>query len=119
MKATDVVKSWKDLSGFIYDVVSGANKNDFSNDDWEMIDQKGTELMKDLGLDEIYSKAKKIMNLNILDRKVSFDVFEKVPNIWQHYCGIAIDVVASECGQSIMARGGSDSDDEDESDEEE
>lgn len=101
MKATDVVKSWKDLSGFIYDRVSGSNKEHFSESDWELIDTEGSKVLKDVGVDELSAKSKKVMSLNILDKKVSFKVFEKIPNIWKCYFGTVVDLAAAEFGYRL------------------
>ena len=103
MKATDIVKSWKDLSGFVYDRVSGRDKTDFSDEDWELINREGSKLVKDIGVDEISPKAKKLMELNILDKNVNFKVFEKIPAIWAAFYKNSIKIVAIENGQAIMA----------------
>lgn len=102
MKATEV-KNWKDLSGFVWDRVSGEDKTKISDTDYEKLDAEAAKILKDVSVDEINAKARKLMTLNVLNRKVNFAFFEKVPNIWKYYYNISIDSVAAEVGQVIMA----------------
>lgn len=59
---------------------------------------------KDVGLDEILPFAKKILNLNVLDKKVNFKVFESFPALWQKLYGTSIDLVAVENRQTVLAK---------------
>jgi len=59
---------------------------------------------KDVGLDEILPFAKKILNLNVLDKKVNFKVFESFPALWQKLYGTSIDLVAVENRQIVLAK---------------
>lgn len=106
MKATEITESWKSLSGFIFDRVSGENKDIFTDEEYESININARKILKDVGNDLIVAQAKKIINLNILDKNVSFDIFEKLPSVWKKYYSLSIDVVAAENGQYIMARNG-------------
>lgn len=104
MKATEVLKSWKTLSEFVYGRVAGTNAEEISNEVWEKLDKEALPLIKDTGIDEIAVISKKLNNLNILDKNVSFKVFEKIPNIWKAMFNTCVDVVAVEAGQPVMAR---------------
>lgn len=104
MKATEVLKSWKTLSEFVYGKVTGANTEEVADDVWEKLDKDAIPLIKDTGIDEIAVISKKLNNLNILDKNVSFKIFEKIPNIWKAMFNTCVDVVAVEAGQPVMAR---------------
>lgn len=101
MKATEI-NDWKSLSSFVFDRVSGA-VGDFTDEEYEVINKNSVGILKDIGSDLIGAQAKKIMNLNFLDKKVSFKVFEKLPNVWVKYFGTSIDIAASEFKQYIMS----------------
>lgn len=100
MKATEI-NDWKSLSSFVFDRVSGV-VDDFTDEEYEVINKNSIGILKNVGSDLLGSQARKIMNLNILNRKVSFKVFEKLPNVWAKYFGTSVDIVASESKQYIM-----------------
>lgn len=100
MKATEI-NDWKSLSSFVFDRVSGA-VDDFTDEEYEIINKNSVGILKDIGSDLLGAQVKKIMSLNILNRKVSFKVFEKLPNVWTKYFGTSIDIAASEFRQYIM-----------------
>lgn len=100
MKVTEI-KTWKDLSGFVSDRVSGIDKSEISDDDWVILDKNAKEILVDVGADEIQNKAKKLMNVNILDKNTDFKFFEKVPNIWRAYYTTSIGLVAANYGSAV------------------
>ena len=104
MKATEVLKSWKTLSEFVYGKVTGTNTEEVADETWEKLDKDALPLIKDTGIDEIAVISKKLNNLNVLDKNVSFKVFEKIPNIWKAMFNTCVDIVAVEAGQPVMAR---------------
>ena len=104
MKATDVLKSWKTLSEFVYGKVAGTNTEEVSDEIWEKLNKESLSLIKDTGIDEIAIISKKLNNLNILYKNGSFKIFEKIPNIWKAMFNTCVDVVAVEAGQPVMAR---------------
>ena len=95
MKATEAVKSWKELSTFIYERVSGVDKSPLREEDYELLEKEGGKIISERGVDEVVAKAKKIANLNILDKNVDFKFFENVPTIWSAYFNAANYYVSS------------------------
>lgn len=95
------VSNWKDLSGFIFDRATGVNKDVISDDEWAQLDKDAVGIMGEVGNDEIQAKAKKIMNLNILDKNVDFKFFQKIPNVWALYYTNCIALAAVSAGQVI------------------
>lgn len=103
MTVTEAVKDWNNLSTFVVNRVSGEDTTELSQEDIEKINAASLELAKDADIGIFIAKAKKLMNLNILDKKVNFKVFEQFPYMWQMLYSKSIDIVAAECGQSVMA----------------
>lgn len=89
--------TWKAISESVLAAVNGNGDCDY-----EAVER--TVNSKKFGIDQVLPLAKKIMNLNILDRKVNFEVFENLPTLWKMILGTAADVVAIDCGQAVMAR---------------
>lgn len=100
MKVTEI-KTWKDLNGFVFDRLTGVDASDVSEDEWSLLDKTAAPILNDTSIDEIQSKVKKIMNLNILDKNVNFKFFEKIPNIWAAYYSTAIGMIAADFGQVL------------------
>lgn len=103
MKATEAVESWKNLGSFIFDRISGFDKEPLSDEDWELIDREGSKILSEKGLGDIMPKVKKILGVNILDKNTDFKFLEKIPHVWKAIYTAMIDITAAENGQSIMA----------------
>lgn len=95
MEAT-VVKDWESLSGFVYNRVSGKDTTKLSEKDYDLLNKEVSNVVNELSVEDISEKAKKIMSLNILDRKVNFDIFEKVPQLWYVYYSTALVISAED-----------------------
>ena len=104
MKVTDVIESWNSFSNFVIERVSGVNSEDLTQAEIDEINEASVKLVKDVDIGSIIPKAKKLANLNILDKKVNFKELEKFPYFWYTIYPVEIDVVAAECGQAVMAR---------------
>lgn len=100
MKVTEI-KTWKDLNGFVFDRLTGVDKSEVSDEEWETLNKNSLPILNDVNIDEIQSKAKKVMNVNILDKNVNFKFFEKIPNVWNAYYWTSIGMVAAASGQII------------------
>ena len=104
MTVKEITKDWKSLCGYVVGRVAGENDEKLSNDEIDEINKVAIKIAKDAGIDEVLPFAKKVMNLNILDKKVNFKIFETYPTVWHKLYSTSIDVVAVEAGQSVMGR---------------
>lgn len=96
----EVTKNFKSFTDFIYQSVSDAEHAETFDDDQAVkLDKQGIKLIEEKGVDMIMAKASKIMSLNILDKNVSFDVFERLPRVWAAYQNAASAVVSSEAAK--------------------
>lgn len=76
--------SFKNLSAFVYERVTNyKNCPELQPEQAAEIDEAAKTLID--SVDDIHAKVEKLMNVNILDRNVSFKVFEKLPYIWDTY----------------------------------
>lgn len=95
--------TFKELAKDVLDMVIG--ESPIPNEEVSAkINADIAEKGKDVGLDEILPFAKKILNLNVLDKKVNFKVFESFPALWQKLYGTSIDLVAVENRQTVLAK---------------
>lgn len=86
MDTKEITKSFKSLSDFIYDrVVNGKKTEPLTEEEAKKIDSASVELFDSVGNDVVLAKVDKIANLNFLDKKVSFAIFEQLPIIWRNY----------------------------------
>lgn len=92
MKATEI-KNWKTLSTFVYDLISGKDDSYYKDEDFLELNEVADGVLNELGDADLYSSVNKIMNLNILDKNVRFDLFEKLPAVWNRYFPVADKVV--------------------------
>jgi len=104
MTVKEITKDWKSLCGYVVGKVAGEIDEKLSDEQIDEINKEAIKLVKDVGIDEVLSFAKKVMNLNILDKKVNFKIFEEYPAVWHKLYSTSIDVVAVEAGQSVMGR---------------
>ena len=104
MTVKEITKDWKSLCGYVVGKVAGEIDDKLSNDEIDEINKEAIKIAKDAGIDEVLTFAKKVMNLNILDKKVNFKIFETYPAVWHKLYSTSIDVVAVEAGQSVMSR---------------
>lgn len=100
MKVTEI-KTWKDLSSFVFDRLIGVDKSEVSDEEWETLNKNSLPILNNVSIDEVQSKAKKVMNVNILDKNINFKFFEKIPNVWNTYYWTSIGIVAAVSGQII------------------
>lgn len=84
MNIEKVTKDLKSFTDFINDEVMG-DALYFSSDEALKLDEAGAKLLNDAAIDLVMAKISKVMNANILDKKVDFSVFEKLPNVWKCY----------------------------------
>lgn len=95
--------TFKELARDVLDMVIG--ESPIPNEEVSAkINADIAEKGKEVGLDEILPLAKKILNLNVLDKKVNFKVFESFPALWQKLYGTSIDLVAVENRQTVLAK---------------
>lgn len=104
MTVKEITKDWKSLCGYVVGKVAGENNEKLSNEQVDEINKVAIKIADDAGIDEVLTFAKKVMNLNILDKKVNFKIFEEYPAVWHKLYATSIDVVAVEAGQSVMSR---------------
>ena len=104
MTVKEITKDWKSLCGYVVGKVAGDKDEKLSNDEIDEINKVAIKIAKDAGIDEVLPFAKKVMNLNILDKKVNFKIFETYTAVWHKLYSTSIDVVAVEAGQSVMGR---------------
>ena len=95
--------TFKELAKDVLDMVIG--ECPIPNDEeGAKINANIAEKGKDVGIDEVLPFVKKILNLNILDKKVNFKIFESFPALWQRLYGTSIDLVAVESRQVVLAK---------------
>ena len=95
--------TFKELAKDVLDMVIG--ECPIPNDEeCAEINAEIAEKGKDIGVDEILPFVKKILNLNILDKKVNFKIFESIPALWQKLYGTYINLVAVENRQTVLAK---------------
>ena len=95
--------TFKELAKDVLDMVIG--ECPIPNDEeCAEINAEIAEKGKDIGVDEVLPFVKKILNLNILDKKVNFKIFESFPALWQRLYGVSIDLVAVESRQAVLAK---------------
>jgi hypothetical protein len=104
MTVKEITKDWKSLCGYVVGKVSGEIDEKLSIEQIDEINKIAVKIAKDAGIDEVLPFAKKVMNLDILDKKVNFKIFEEYPAVWHKLYATSIDVVAVEVGQSVMSR---------------
>jgi hypothetical protein len=95
--------TFKELAKDVLDMVIGESPIP-NEEESAKINADIAEKGKDVGLDEILPFAKKILNLNVLDKKVDFKIFESFPALWQKLYGTSIDLVAVENRQTVLAK---------------
>ena len=94
--------TFKELAKDVLDMVIG--ECPIPNDEeCAEINAEIAEKGKDIGVDEV-PFVKKILNLNILDKKVNFKIFESFPALWQKLYGTSINLVAVENRQTVLAK---------------
>ena len=95
--------TFKELAKDVLDMVIG--ECPIPNDEkCAEINAEIAEKGKDIGVDEALPFVKKILNLNILDKKVNFKIFGFFPALWQRLYGTSIDLVAVESRQVVLAK---------------
>ena len=95
--------TFKELAKDVLDMVIG--ECPIPNDEkCAEINAEIAEKGKDIGVDEVLPFVKKILNLNILDKKVNFKIFESFPALWQKLYGTSINLVAVENRQTVLAK---------------
>ena len=95
--------TFKELAKDVLDMVIG--ECPIPNDEeCAEINAEIAEKGKDIGVDEVLPFVKKILNLNILDKKVNFEIFGFFPALWQRLYGVSIDLVAVESRQAVLAK---------------
>ena len=104
MKVEEVTKNWKSLAGYVVGRVAGEETEELTQTQYDEINKASKPLAEGAGIDDVLTVSKKVMNLNILDKKVNFKEFSKFPIIWQKIYSVSMDVVAAEMGQAVMAR---------------
>lgn len=95
--------TFKELAKDVLDMVIGESPIP-NEEESAKINADIVEKGKDVGVDEILPLAKKILNLNVLDKKVNFKIFETFPALWEKLYGISIDLVAVENRQTVLAK---------------
>ena len=95
--------TFKELAKDVLDMVIGECRIP-NEEECAKINANIAERGKDVGIDEILPFAKKILNLNILDKKVNFKIFGFFPALWQRLYGTSIDLVAVESRQVVLAK---------------
>lgn len=95
MEAT-VVKDWEALNSFVYNRVSGKDKTRLTENDYDVLNKAASKMIGEFDVEKMSDSVKKVMGLNILDKKVSFDIFDKVPPLWYAYYGTAMIIDAEE-----------------------
>lgn len=96
--------NWKDLSGYVFDRIVGKNVDKLSDEDCERLDRRAAALLKEIDVVELLPMVENVMNLNILDKNIKFKELERFPSVWQKIYAIAIDIVAAENRQAILAK---------------
>ena len=95
--------TFKELAKDVLDMVIG--ECPIPNDEeCAEINAEIAEKGKNIGVDEVLPFVKKILNLNILDKKVNFKIFGFFPALWQRLYGTSIDLVAVESRQVVLAK---------------
>ena len=95
--------TFKELAKDVLDMVIG--ECPIPNDEeCAEINAEIAEKGKDIGVDEVLPFVKKILNLNVLDKKVNFKIFGFFPALWQRLYGTSIDLVAVESRQVVLAK---------------
>lgn len=80
------MKTVKELTDFLFDVVVGKEAIPYNSDEEaKEFDERGYDIFCNEGNDIAIAKTSKLANLNILDKNVNFKVFEKLPKIWSVY----------------------------------
>ena len=99
MEAT-VTKDWETLSSFVYDRVSGKDTSKLTENDYDALNKDISKMIASFDVESMKGKVRQIMELNILDKKVSFDIFYKIPPLWYAYYGSAI-IIDAEDSQGV------------------
>ena len=94
----NITKDLKSLTSFLYDVVSGKEVLTLSDEELADLDNKGSAILEDQGIDIMMAKVSKFINLNILDKKNSFKIFEKLPKIW-YYLQSSAEIYVGQQGE--------------------
>ena len=95
--------TFKELAKDVLDMVIG--ECPIPNDEeCAEINAEIAEKGKDIGVDEVLPFVKKILNLNILDKKLNFKIFENFPALLQKLYGTSINLVSVENRQTVLAK---------------
>ena len=96
MKAAEVTTNLETLSNFLIDNVIGKDKNNYSDEFYLEVDEKGYEIIQSLVVEEFMPLYKKITGVNILDNNTSYSIFEKLPKIWKLIHRACIEISVAE-----------------------
>lgn len=96
MKAAEVTTNLETLSNFLIDNVIGKDKNNYSDEFYLEVDEKGYEIIQSLVVEEFMPLYKKITGVNILDKNTSYSIFEKLPKIWKLIHRACIEISVTE-----------------------
>lgn len=96
-----MVTNFKEVGETLISLIYGDVQ--YNDEQLENFDNESYPIIKDTSRDLIMGKMRKIMDINILDKKVNFSVFEKLPKCWKILYTMCIDTIASENGQAVMA----------------
>ena len=82
----EVTKDFRSFTDWIYQQVTDKkNRETITDDEAVELDKKGYKLISEQGIDMVMAKVSKIASLNILDKNVSFEVFDRLPRVWAAY----------------------------------
>ena len=94
--------SWKDVAEFVCAKITNGKKGDFTENEIKVINEVSAN--SELGVDQILPYAKKLLNVNILDKNVDFTFVEQVPEFWNKIYSVSMDYVAASSRQHVMAK---------------
>lgn len=92
----EATKNWETLNSFVYNRVSGKDKSKLTEEDYDTLNKEVSKMVKDFDIKTMSKDVKKIMELNILNKNVSFDIFDKVPPLWYAYYGTSMIISEEE-----------------------
>ena len=94
MTLNEATKNWDNLSNFVYERVTGNNKDYISPEQYEKLDDEGYKVLNSTSVEDIVEKIRPLMGVNIMDKDVDFKFFENTPKIWSQYYKVSLSDVA-------------------------
>lgn len=89
-------KTWKELADEVLLMMTGEKSIPTNEDEITAMNVAFETKAKELGIDSTLPFSKKVLNLNILDKKVNFKVLELFPALWKTVYATSMDYVTSE-----------------------